>query len=279
MLETLLQLDPVGSDAFETNNHQQNFQEALFGGQALAQSLMAAINTVDNLQPHSLHAYFLRPGTTAHPITYRVERVRDGRTVSNRRVRAEQCGKIIYEMMCSFHKHEDGYEHQITAANSILPEALLPPSKLGYSPASMGTGEFSGEYPLDYIAYDNALFTRQANPEPDFKSRFWMKTKETLAEPMAQFGALAFTTDVGLLAAALVPHPASLFSRDVIAASMDHSIWFHRLPKLHEWHQFITDSPWAGNARGLCGGHVYDQEGVLVASVAQEGLIRPRAKA
>lgn len=273
MLDAILKLKPIGGNRFITANHQESFQQSLFGGQAVAQALMAANHTVEGRPPHSLHAYFLRPGTTLSPVEYAVREVRTGTTIATREVIASQNGKDIFTMLCSFHAQESGVEHQrvhVGTDSQATAPTTAPPSQSLLE--NRQVSEFLGKNPIDYWAYDNLLFSEEATSADG--TRFWFRSKSPLDQPIEHYAALAFASDIGLLATSLLSHETSLFSGKVKAASIDHAVWFHQQPKFEQWHQYITTSPWAGNARALCQGHIHDAQGGLVASVCQEGLIR-----
>lgn len=275
MLEQLLDLEAIGSHRFTTRNHQESFRKTIFGGQVLAQALMAAGRTVRNRPAHSLHAYFLRAGRIDSPVEYWVENMRDGNSVSSRFVRAIQEGSLIFTMQASFHKPEEGFEHQACTPSHVLsPEALLNQSPEDNENLAREFSEL-GVAPIDFIPYDRRVFESQASDS--HSAQFWVRCRESLpADPLMHYCALAFASDLGLLATALLPHPTSLFHGEVYPASMDHSIWFHRPPTFNDWHHYLTDTPWAGGARGFCRGTLYDQQERIVASVCQEGMIRPR---
>lgn len=276
MLKQLLDLEAIDSQRFTTRNHQESFRKTIFGGQVLAQALMAAGRTVRNRPVHSLHAYFLRAGHVDSPVEYWVESLRDGNSVSSRSVRAVQEGELIFTMQASFHTAEEGFEHQAyTPTHLITPEAVR--EQLANDQGDALAREFAhlGVAPIDFIPYNRDIFEPQATQGHD--AQFWVRCGEALpADPLFHYCALAFASDLGLLATSLKPHPTSLFSGEVYPASMDHSIWFHRPPTFNDWHHYHTDTPWAGGGRGFCRGALYDQQQRIVASVCQEGMIRTR---
>lgn len=275
MTSTLTQvftLVPAGTDVFRAEHHKENFNRSLFGGQVLAQALIAAGKTIEGLEPHSLHAYFLRAGSSLSPVDYHVSRNRDGRSFSHRSVEAHQDGRMIFSMMASFHREEPGFEHSDTWENPPpMPDNLsseLPP-ELAPTQPELKTEAFEFR-PVHGGLFDPA-------PAENAEAAFWMRCCEPLAnDPITQMAALAYASDFGLLATALGPHPATLFQPDVIGASVDHAMWFHQ-PKIaiNDWHLYDTTSPWAGGARGLAHGRLFTARGELVASASQEGLIRP----
>ncbi len=278
MLTALLELKQTGNLTFENLVSQKNFRHSLFGGQVIAQALVAASKTVNNRQPHSLHAYFLKPGTSQTPVTYKVSIVRDGQSVSNRSVEAKQNGKAIFSMMCSFHNATPGFAHQmVTPLNTgAAPTASTTPTDQALS-LNNNPNECTDFTPIDYMAYNDILFNNTAQNHAN--AQFWLKSKTPLSTPIEHYAGLTFASDIGLLATALLPHKATLFSGDVIPASMDHAIWFHQPPQFDHWSLYETQSPWAGGGRGYCQGHFYNANGNLIASVAQEGMIRPNSKA
>lgn len=276
MLAELLELEKVDAERFITRHYQESFRNTLFGGQVLAQALVAAGNTVDERPPHSLHAYFLRAGVADSPIEYQVETLRDGRSVSSREVKAIQNDKLIFSMSASFHQKEPGFQHQhFVPYNNITPETLKNSIEDTTSRHLLRTASRAiGATPIELVPYDHAIFSKQ--PSAESNVRFWVRSGDHLGQrALTHYAALAFASDIGILATSLLQHNASLFEGDVFPASMDHSLWFHAQPNFQQWHQYFTSSPWAGSARALCQGALYDQSNQLVASVTQEGLIRP----
>jgi acyl-CoA thioesterase-2 len=255
----------------------------VFGGQVLGQALSAAQATM--AQPrdaHSLHAYFLRAGDIEHPIVYHVDRTRDGGSFSVRRVTAIQHGQVIFFCAASFHEHEDGGEHQLSMPEVPKPEDIepapaLPPEVFARLPTKvqrwlsrMGPFEFRHVYPRDEL-----------NPpkRPPFQ-QVWFKLSERVGDaPELHRALLAYASDFHLLGTATFPHGISYYQPDVQMASLDHALWFHRPFRADEWLLYSIDSPSAQSGRGLARGLVYDRAGKLVASTAQEGLIRVVAAA
>lgn len=278
MLAKLLDLHQLDQNRFLTRNHQRSFRNTLFGGQVLAQALMAAGRTVDGRPPHSMHAYFLRAGVADSHIEYHVSLLRDGKSVSTRAVNAVQNDELIFSMSASFHSEEPGFRHQLQRpVDSIAPDALLQEA-LDASDLHLArqASEALGSTPIEIVPYDHAIFNKL--PSSQTNVRFWVRSADALGgEALPHYCALAFASDIGLLATSLLPHNASLFAGDVFPASMDHSIWFHARPDFERWHQYLTTSPWAGSARALCQGALYDENNEVMASVSQEGLIRPTA--
>lgn len=276
MLTQLLQLDAISETHFVSHNHQQSFRRTLFGGQVLAQALMAAGLTVKQRPPNSLHAYFLRAGVADVPIEYHVTFLRDGKSVSTRSVNAVQNEQLLFTMQASFHQAEQGFHHQRQfPQHNIAPETLRQAPDLQKDlHLAQRAAEVMGSTPLELVPYDHAIFEEASTEEQDV--RFWVRSADPLPNQALQhYCALAFASDVGLLAAALLPHPTSLFAGEVFPASMDHCLWFHQATDFNLWHQYLTASPWAGDGRALCRGALFNASNELVASVNQEGLIRP----
>jgi acyl-CoA thioesterase-2 len=270
-LHDVLTLEPLDDFCFRAVHHKENFQRTLFGGQVLAQALMAAGRTVTDVLPHSMHAYFLRAGTSQAPVDYQVIANRDGRSFSHRTVNAVQNGKLIFSMMASFQAEEPGFEHALSWT-SVPPQPVITETQaapeLAPDQPEMKADSF------EFYTLDTSMFSEEAG-EPG--SRFWMRATENLPKtPLLQACALAYASDFGLLATSLCEHPASLFKGKVVAASVDHALWFHGHDfSIADWLFYEIQSPWAGNARGFATCRIFSANGKLVASVSQEGLIRP----
>ena len=249
----------------------------VFGGQVIGQGLSAATQTVENRQPHSLHAYFLRPGDASHPIEYDVEVIRDGGSFSMRRVVASQFGKQILNMSISFHQEENGFEHQDVMPNVPGPEHFQSELDLYRAHAS----EIPDKIRYLFIA-DRPIECRVVENQNPFRPRhgiakrhMWIKSVAPLPDnQLIHQSMLAYTSDYGFLETALTPHGISIGNRYLNIASLDHAIWFHRPFKLDDWLLYVADSPSAGSARGFVRGQIFNRAGELVASTAQEGLIR-----
>ncbi len=251
----------------------------VFGGQVLGQSLNAAIRTVEEpRQVHSLHAYFLLPGDMKVPIIYNVERARDGRSFSTRRVSAIQHGKPIFIMAASFQIDEPGYDHQIH-----MPEAIGYDQMISMDIVKKKFAEFAPEnmqrfmdkeWPVEIRVEPENIpyFSTKREPRRDV----WFRAVEGLPNDQEFHKcALAYASDFNLLSTALLPHRTAFPDPEMILASLDHAMWFHRPFDIREWLLYQVESPSASNARGFCTGHIFDQTGHLVASVSQEGLMRP----
>jgi acyl-CoA thioesterase II len=277
-LVKLLALEKIEENLFRGQSQDLGWGN-VFGGQVLGQALSAAVQTVpaDRL-PHSLHAYFVRPGDVKKPIVYQVGRVRDGGSFNTRRVEAVQNGQTILLLASSFQKHEVGYEHQ--DAMPAAPPPLEVPTeqeRLGASLAKLPA------YVRDRLTAPSPFEVRVVNaaddplsPTPREPRRMvWLKTRATLADdPSLHRYLLAYASDYAFIGTALLPHGVSFLTPGKQIASLDHAMWFHRPFRIDEWLLHVMDSPAAQEARGLVRGNVFTQDGRLVASTIQEGLIR-----
>jgi acyl-CoA thioesterase-2 len=276
----ILDLEPLEVNLFRGQSPQTGWQR-VFGGQVVGQALVAATRTVDGRPPHSLHGYFMRPGDPAAPIIYEVERIRDGRSFVTRRVVAIQHGQAIFSMSASFHLDEVGYEHQIDMPEVPRPdelpsEKLLKEQLMPTMPQAIRS-YFERERPIELRHVDPMRYV-DGRPRPPVQS-VWIRTTGPLPDdPAIHQCVLAYASDMTLLDAALVAHGSSVFSGEIQAASLDHAMWFHRAFRADQWLLYTQDSPFAGGARGFTRGRIYTEQGQLIASVAQEGLIRRRRK-
>ena len=258
----------------------------VFGGQVLGQALSAAQATMDAAgeprDAHSLHGYFLRAGDIEAPIVYNVDRTRDGGSFSVRRVTAIQHGQPIFFLAASFQQHEHGAEHQLSMPEVPLPEDLepahaVPPEVMAKLPdkvqrwlSRQGPFEFRHVYPRDEL-----------NPpkRPPYQQVWFRLTEKVGDAPELHRALLAYASDFQLLGTATFPHGISYYQPNVQMASLDHALWFHRAFRADDWLLYSIDSPSAQGARGLARGQIFNRQGVLVASTAQEGLIRVVEKA
>lgn len=275
-LVALMRLEQVAPDRFRAQSEDLG-TPAVFGGQVLGQALMAASQTVDADRPvHSMHAYFLLPGEHA-PIDYSVDRVRDGRSFTTRHVLARQEGRIIFEMAASFQTVDRGLEHQLDMPELAGPEGL--PSeleqRLAIGDKLPARWRVKGTQPHG-IEYRRVEDDDLLAPVPrEGGSAVWMRAVAPLPDdPTMHRALLAYASDHGLLRAAMVRHGHSFLSGRVRAASLDHAMWFHRDFRFDDWLLYVIDSPSASGARGLCRGSVFSRDGRLVASTAQEGMLR-----
>ncbi|HET9597905.1 MAG TPA: acyl-CoA thioesterase II [Anaeromyxobacteraceae bacterium] len=253
---------------------------SVFGGQVIGQGLAAAERTVDGRSPHSLHAYFLLPGDVSAPIVYDVDRLRDGRSFSARRVQAIQHGRPILSMIASFQIAEEGAEHAAPMPVVPAPEALTPTAEL----REAWLAEAAPVHPAVAAALrrPSAIEFRAVRPQNPLRpipgpprQEYWFRAVDRVPDdPWLHRCLLAYASDATLIGAALRAHGMSWYQREMRVASIDHALWFHRPARIDEWLLYVQDSPSAQSARGLARGLVYDRAGRLVASVAQEGLMR-----
>lgn len=259
-LPELLSLEPLEVNLFRGVSLDLGLPQ-LFGGHVLAQALAAAARTVPSERAvHSLHGYFLRPGDASRPVVYQVDPTRDGGSFTTRRITAIQYGQPIFFCSASFHLAEPGFEHQSSAAapDTASPEALL----------ERGVRvERLPNLPVEILRCD-------LSRDPPRHSVWIRLLGEAPADPALHRQMLAYASDLCLLATALLAHDKRPHEPGLRIASLDHAIWFHRDLDLHDWHLYQMDSPWAGGARGLSHGEIFDRNGVLVATTMQEGLVR-----
>jgi acyl-CoA thioesterase II len=242
--------------------------------------MMAAAQTVDpGRSIHSLHGYFLLAGDPSVPIVYDVERIREGSSFTTRRVKAIQHGRAIFSMSASFQKPEASFEHQSAMPDVPPPEALADPKELigqmiDRLPESMRS-YFERELPIDMRVTDVTRYLSREKKEP--AQNIWIRANGPLPDdPVLHQAVLAYASDFTLLDTALIAHGKLLFDADVQLASLDHALWYHRPFRADDWMLYVQDSPSASGARGFCRGTIYARDGGLIASVAQEGLMRKR---
>lgn len=249
----------------------------VFGGQVLGQALTAANYTVEGRQVHSLHAYFLRPGDVKAPIVYEVDPARDGRSFSNRRVVAIQHGRPIFNMAASFQVPEEGLEHQAEIPDVPGPEGLadmsdIPEDVLETVPSKMRRF-LTRARPIEMRPVEPIDLVARAPREP--VRHVWLKTVDRLPDdPDLHRNLLAYLSDYQLVGTTTLPHGIHWEHGNVQMASLDHAMWFHRTFRVDEWLLYSMESPNASGARGLAMGRFFKPDGALVASTAQEGLIR-----
>lgn len=250
----------------------------VFGGQVLGQALSAAHCTVDARAPHSLHAYFLRPGDFNQPVVYQVERSRDGGSYSNRRVVAVQHGRPILNLAASFHSGESGFEHQFTMPEVPGPEGLtktidIHDSIIDRVPEKMRR-LLAHRPPLEFRPVEPPKFIDPEARAP--RKHVWMRAWDQLPDdPELHRNLLTYVSDYELLGTATLPHDLDFSTRPVQMASIDHALWFHRPFRVDEWLLYACDSPSSHGGRGFTRGQFFTRSGELVASTAQEGVIRP----
>lgn len=274
----LLDLEQIEENIFRGVSPKARTQR-VFGGQVLGQALAAAIRTVEpSRRCHSLHAYFLRPGDPRIPILYEVDRARDGKSFTARRVVAIQHGVQIFNLAASFQTEEPGFEHQFE-----MPQVPLPESLEDAADVLMRRAEQFPERLREWIARPRPFETRPVildgpadrPPRPPFDNVWFRAAGPVSGDVRQRQMLLAYLSDMTLLETSLLPHGKSYFSA-VQMASIDHAMWFHRDAALDDWLLYAQDSPSASGARGFSRGFIFTRDGVLIASVAQEGLIRPR---
>lgn len=251
----------------------------VYGGQVLGQALQAASQTVLERQAHSLHAYFLRPGDKTAPVVYEVDRIRDGRSYTTRRIVAIQHGQPIFNMAVSFKTDEEGIEHQATMPEVPGPDGLPNVTELGRQALADIPDKLSRflqwQRPIEFRPVQP---THPLHPEPAPPVRqIWIRAESALPDdPALHRVLLAYTSDYSLLGTALLPHGLAFSQGNLRAASLDHAMWFHRNFRLDEWLLYAMDSPNMGHGRGFSRGSLFTRDGQLVASVAQEGMIREK---
>lgn len=277
-LLSILDLEPLEHNLFRGLSPQVGWQR-VFGGQVIGQALVAAARTVEGRGAHSLHGYFMRPGDPSIPIIYEVDRIRDGRSFATRRIAAIQHGKAIFSMSASFQLEEDGLDHQLPMPDAPPPEDLPSESELKAliveSAPEPIKRYWQRDRPLELRPVDYRHYISREPLEP--AQQVWIRATGKLPDdPDIHRSVLAYASDMTLLDTALFPHGRSVFDRDLQAASLDHALWFHRPFRVDDWLLYSEDSPSASGGRGFSRGSLFTRDGKLVASVAQEGLIRPR---
>lgn len=273
-LINLLSLEQIEENIFRGENYQAPWGR-VFGGQVLAQALHAAHRTVtDDRMLHSFHAYFLLTGDIQKPIVYDVDRSRDGGSFTTRRVVAIQKGKPIFITSASFQRESEGFNHQFTGPQTPHPEELKSDIELSHEIKDVAPALFKRiniERPLEFRPVSQDLLNKN-NSEP--YREIWMKAKGKLPDNLRiHQQVLAYASDYNLLGTALLPHREGIADKSLFMASLDHAMWFHRPFRADQWLLYQLDSPSASNARGFTRGNIFTQDGTLVASVAQEGLM------
>jgi acyl-CoA thioesterase-2 len=278
-LVTLLDLEVIEVNLFRGRSPDENRQR-VFGGQVAGQALVAATRTVDpDRFVHSLHAYFLRPGDPTTPILYEVDRIRDGKSFTTRRVVAIQHGKAIFNLQASFHVHEPGPDHQIDMPAGIPTAESLPDFKTRMAPYKERMGEwYDRPRPIDIRYIDGDPFSRQGNPA--LGQRVWMRGDGVLPDdPTLHACIVTYASDMTLLDTTVLPFGLSWESPGMQMASLDHAMWFHRPFRADDWLLYDQSAISSEAGRGLAGGAIFTADGILAVTVVQEGLARvgPRA--
>ena len=274
-LVALLDVEQIEVNIFRGRSPDENRQR-VFGGQVAGQALVAAARTIDQVgrEVHSLHAYFLRPGDPTVPILYEVDRLRDGKSFSTRRVVAIQHGKVIFNLQASFHAAEVGLDHQLTMPSGVPDPESLPDFKTRMAPFKEQLGEwYDRPRPIDIRYVDTDPLSREGNPKRG--QQVWMRADGNLPDVHVLHTCIVtYASDMTLLDTALLPHGIGWTDGKVQMASLDHAMWFHRPFRADEWMLYDQTSLSTSSARGLAGGSIYSRDGSLVVSVVQEGLIR-----
>jgi acyl-CoA thioesterase-2 len=279
-LVAILDLEKIEENMYRGVSPDVGWQR-IFGGLVISQALVAANRTVaDDRYVHSLHSYFLRPGDPSVPILYEVDRIRDGSSFTTRRVVAIQHGRAIFSLSASFQVDEPGLAHQTAMPDVPSPQELPDPERL-YEQYLKDAPEhirrfWLRERPFEIVpvSMDHYLSSEALPP----RQSIWIKAngKVPASRPF-QAAFLGYLSDMTLLDTSLFPHGLSVFDRSIQGASLDHSMWFHAPDPLDDWLLYATDSPFSGGARGLSRGSIFNRAGRLIASTAQEGLIRKRS--
>jgi acyl-CoA thioesterase-2 len=261
LLVDILDLERIEEDIFRGGSPERGPQR-VFGGQVAAQALVAAGRTTpDDRAVHSLHAYFIRPGDPDVPIVYTVDRTRDGRSFSTRRVTAIQHGQVIFTLSASFHRPEPGLEHQVPMPEAPEPDTLRERS-IGLRQVEI---RYAGESP----------WARAEGVQREPRNTVWIRARGPLPDdPLVHVCAVAYISDMSLLDSVLLAHGLRWDAPGLTAASLDHAMWFHGPFRADEWLLYAQESPAASGARGLAQGRIFRHDGRLIASVVQEGLIR-----
>jgi acyl-CoA thioesterase-2 len=269
-LIALLDLEPLEVNLFRGVSWKDD-RPRVFGGQVAGQALVAAGRTVDTgWEVHSLHGYFLRPGDPSVPIIYEVDRIRDGKSFITRRVVAIQHGEAIFNLQASFHRPETGLDHQLEMPETPAPETLPRADEL--EPPT--PGRLWARQPIDIRYVDGPPWQRTLSPSG--RQLVWIRADGTLPDdPVLHTCVVAYASDYTLLGSSLLPHGRSYFRDDIMMASLDHAMWFHRPFRADEWLLYSQSSPSASGGRGLAMGAIFRRDGTHAVSVVQEGLIRP----
>lgn len=278
-LLNILDLEILERNLFRGRSPKTGWQR-VFGGQVIGQALVAAQRTVpSDRRVHSLHGYFLRPGDPSVPIIYEVDRIRDGGSFTTRRVIGIQHGHAIFSSSVSFHIEEEGFDYQMPAPDQKQPGDLMSERELREkfvdSLPDNVKAYWSRQRPIEMrqTSYEHFISDKKLPPH----QHVWIRATDTIPDDQAlQAAVLAYASDMTLLDTALYPHGRKTFDRDIMVASLDHSMWFHRPIDMNDWVLFAQDTPNSNGGRGFTRGLLYSRDGTLIASCAQEGLIRPR---
>lgn len=278
-LTAILDIVDIGGDCFLGRSPRQE-RGRVFGGLVIAQALTAAMRTTVDRLPHSLHAYFLRPGDASKPLLYEIERLKDGRSFSARRCLVRQDDAVLCTLSASFHSEEPGLEHSPPMPATPEPEDLETIQSVAERTApSLGRALerfFGPDRPVDIRPVDPTRYDANEERRRPASQAFWIRYRQPLPDDRRiHMSILAYISDMTLLDAALVPHRRIVFDPSLQVASLDHALWFHRSFRADSWLLYAQDSPTAVGGRGFSRGLLFSRDGALVASVAQEGLLRP----
>jgi acyl-CoA thioesterase II len=272
LLVALLDLETIEVNVYR-GRHPEEERQRTFGGQVAAQALMAAGRTVEQGRVHSLHSYFLRPGDPRVPILYEVDRIRDGRSFTTRRVVAVQHGRAIYNMQASFHVEETSLEHQFEMPDAPAPESIPPLFERIKEEWGEMDEWFKRQHPIDQRFIGELPWSPERNKEP--RQRLWIRADGDLPDdPLLHACVVTYASDMSLFDAILAPHSVRWDDGSFMGASIDHCMWFHRDLRADQWLLYDMDSPIAHGARGLARGFLFNQSGQLCVSMVQEGLTR-----
>jgi acyl-CoA thioesterase-2 len=276
-------VDTLGLERIEVNLFRgttpDNAPGRIFGGQVIAQSLLAAYETVDDRICHSLHCYFIRPGDPTVPIVFEVDRSRDGGSFTTRRVIAVQHGQQIFNLAASFMAHDEGFEHQAPMP-AAKPWKDLPDEAEVQKEAMKDAPEeakrwLSRPRPIEMRSADARTYFKTGATDPE--SQTWIRARAPIGDDQHMHQViLAYASDMNLLSTAMRPHGVHWQTPGFQSASLDHAMWFHKPVNFNDWHLYVQDSPSASGGRGFIRGSIFAEDGTLVASVAQEGLMRLR---
>jgi acyl-CoA thioesterase-2 len=286
-LAALLDLETLDTNLFRGSTYDIGSPQ-VFGGQVLAQALVAGQRTLEGYLPHSLHGYFLKTGDLNHPLYYEVERLREGKSFAARRVQAIQHGEVAFTMIASFQRPEEGLEHQAKMPDVPAPDTLVDGMTLrrGWLDEVQADAELAGrplpERVLKAVMRELPIEFRPVSAINPFKPRkrapqqaVWFRCPQPLPDdPALHRAVLTYASDFNLVSTALLPHGVTWLQGGLQVASLDHALWLHRPCRCDDWLLYVMESPTSQGSRGLSHANIFDQQGRLVASAAQEGLMR-----
>ena len=275
----ILAIEAAGEDCFVGGAREVNHIGGVYGGQLLAQGLLSAVRSVEAMPPTSLHGYFMATASVGKPIEYRVNRLRDSRRFANRQVMAIQDGQLLFTLICEFHAPEEGFAHQSAVMPDVPPPEQVPALQqfaLEHEDRldPVVVRNLSGALPMEIRAVDIGAYFLESGQHP--ARSFWIRLPgaDAIEDPREQACLLAYVSDYGLGAASAIPHGVPTNNPDLLLTSLDHSVWFHGPVPRGEWMLHHMESPSAGDGLGFNRGLIFDRAGRLIASTAQEGLMR-----